>query len=62
MELRKLTNRLQDLCHEGFATLNVAVLDEDMHEHLVKDVRISPNRKVWITVERNGKEESNNED
>lgn len=50
MILQRFTNKLQDLCHEGFAQRDVAILDFKMHEHTVKDIRIAPNGKVWLML------------
>ena len=61
MKNQQLTGKLQDLCHAGYSQLEVVILDDKMQEHLVKDVIISPNKKVWIKVEGNGKEKSDYE-
>lgn len=50
MNLQKLTTRLQGLCHDGHSQLEVAVLDADMHEHYINDVKLSPNRRVWLML------------
>ena len=59
MKNQHITGILQDKCHEGYSQLEAVVLDEKMREHRIKDVVVSPNKKVWIRVEENGKEKSN---
>lgn len=50
MNLQRLTNWMQGLCHDGHSQLEVTVLDADMHEHLIKDIKLSPNGRIWINL------------
>lgn len=63
--LSNLTADLQTLCHSGMSLHEVCVLDKTgykIQERKIESVKVSPNSKVWIILEReNGKDKSHNE-
>ena len=50
MVLQKLTNKLQDICHEGHSMSEIVVCDAKQHEHYIKSVLIMPNGKIRILL------------